>query len=87
MRGKSLFFNYFNTSLSDDLLHPTQVSAWSRWLRALLSESCYSTNSSPTSDEVVAMDLFESDSFGAVLDYMYGKPLNLTVEVLPDMMH
>ena len=38
---------------------------------------------SPDSDEVVSMDLFDAASFGAVLDYMYGRPLTLTVEVRP----
>eukprot|EP01036_Dinobryon_divergens_P031668 gene31668-41111_t len=60
--------------------HRCVVSSWSRWLRALLSGTKKEQNPSPDSDEVVSMDLFDAPSFGAVLDYMYGRPLTLTVE-------
>lgn len=52
--------------------HRVVVSSWSRWLRALLCES--------PDEEVVSVDLFEPASFGAILDYMYGVPLKVTVE-------
>ena len=53
--------------------HKVVVSSWSRWLRALLLEG--------SNDEVISLDIFEPKAFGLVLDYMYGVPLNLTVEV------
>ena len=53
--------------------HRVIVSSWSRWLRALLCES--------PDEEVVAFDFFEPDAFGAVLNYMYGVPLTVNVEV------
>lgn len=54
--------------------HRVVVSSWSRWLRALLCES--------PDEEVVALDFFEPDAFGAALDYMYGVPLIMNVEVV-----
>ena len=56
--------------------HRVVVSSWSRWLRALLCES--------PDEEVVSLDFFEPEAFGAALDYMYGVPLTITVEVLYD---
>ena len=53
--------------------HRVVVSSWSRWLRALLCES--------PDEEVISLDFFDSDAFGAALDYMYGVPLTITVEV------
>jgi hypothetical protein len=47
-------------------------SAWSRWLRALLIEG---------DDEVVTLDIFSPEAFGAVLDYMYGKQLLFSITV------
>lgn len=52
--------------------HRVVVSGWSRWLRALLSES--------SSEEVVHLDVFEPVSFSAVLDYMYGSSIIVTVD-------
>jgi hypothetical protein len=52
--------------------HRVVVSSWSRWLRALLCES--------PDEEVLSVDVFDSSAFSAVLDYMYGVPLKLTVE-------
>lgn len=52
--------------------HRIIVSAWSRWLRALLTEA-------PT-EEVVTLDFFTAESFGAILDYMYGKPLHFSID-------
>ena len=49
-------------------------------LRALLSGTKKTQNPFSDADEVVSMDLFDSASFGAVLDYMYDRPLTLTVE-------
>lgn len=53
--------------------HRVVVSSWSRWLRALLCES--------PDEEVVSLDFFDATAFGAALDYMYGVPLTITVEV------
>ena len=53
--------------------HRVVVSSWSRWLRALLCES--------PDEEVVSLDFFDAVAFGAALDYMYGVPLTITVEV------
>lgn len=58
--------------LSFLLTHPFYLSAWSRWLRALLCEG---------DDEIVALELFAADAFGAVLDYMYGQPIHFSTEV------
>lgn len=52
--------------------HRVIVSSWSRWLRSLLTES--------PEEEVIALDIFDPDSFGAILDYMYGKPLAFSLE-------
>ena len=54
--------------------HRVVVSSWSRWLRALLCES--------PDEEVVSLDFFDPVAFGAALDYMYGVPLTITVEVI-----
>jgi hypothetical protein len=53
--------------------HRVIVSSWSRWMRAFLCDS--------PPEEVLSMDIFEPQAFGAVLDYMYGQPLHLTVDV------
>ena len=53
--------------------HRAIVSAWSRWLRALLCEE-------QPSEDVVSLDVFDPLSFGKVLDYMYGVPLNVTLD-------
>lgn len=53
--------------------HRVVVSSWSRWLRALLTEG--------SDEEVVALDVFEPDAFGKVLDYMYGAELVISLEV------
>lgn len=53
--------------------HRVIVSAWSRWLRALLCEE-------QPSEDVVALDVFDPLCFGQALDYMYGVPLSITVE-------
>lgn len=53
--------------------HRVVVSSWSRWLRSLLSEA--------SRDDVVSLDVFEAPAFSAVLDYMYGMPLEVTLEV------
>ena len=52
--------------------HRIVVSGWSRWLRALLSEG--------NTEEVVHLDVFEPDSFSAILDYMYGASVTVTVD-------
>jgi hypothetical protein len=53
--------------------HRVVVSAWSRWLRALLCES--------PDEEVIPLDFFDATALGSVLDYMYGSPLSITVAV------
>lgn len=52
--------------------HKVIVSSWSRWLRSLLLEGA---------DEVLSLDIFDPTALGAVLDYMYGTALTITVEV------
>jgi len=53
--------------------HKVVVSAWSRWLKALLCEE-------QPSEDVIHLDVFDPLSFGKVLDYMYGTPLTATIE-------
>lgn len=55
--------------------HKVVLSSWSRWMRAFLCDS--------PSEEVLSLDIFTPDSFRSVLDYMYGHPLHLNVEVSP----
>jgi hypothetical protein len=52
--------------------HRVVVSSWSRWLKALLCES---------EEEVISLDVFSSDSFSSIVDYMYGIPLKITLMV------
>lgn len=52
--------------------HRVIVASWSRWLRALLSEG--------PDDEVVCLDMFTTEAFSMILDYMYGKPLLFKVD-------
>jgi hypothetical protein len=58
--------------------HRVVISAWSRWLSALLSEG--------SSEEVVHLDLFEPTAFKAVLDYMYGLPFYVNVDTIDGLM-
>ena len=58
--------------------HRVVISAWSRWLSALLSEG--------SSEEVVHLDLFEPEAFKAVLDYMYGLPFYVNVDTIDGLM-
>mgnify|MGYP001368716386 CR=1 FL=1 len=58
--------------------HRVVVSAWSRWLAALLGEG--------SSEEVVHLDLFEPESFKAVLDYMYGLPFYVNIDTIETLM-
>ena len=58
--------------------HRVVISAWSRWLSALLSEG--------SSEEVVHLDLFEPEAFRAVLDYMYGLPFYVNVDTIDGLM-
>lgn len=51
--------------------HRIVVSSWSRWLRAILCES--------PDEEVITLDVFEPEAFGAALDYMYGVPIVISV--------
>jgi hypothetical protein len=53
--------------------HRVVVSSWSRWMRTFLIDS--------PSDEVLSLDIFAPDALQAVLDYMYGHPLQVTEEV------
>jgi hypothetical protein len=67
--------------------HRVIVSAWSRYLRSILSlrddESRVAKfeKSSRENDDVISLDFFTPEAFGAVLDYIYGFPLKFTVEV------
>lgn len=58
--------------------HRVVVSSWSRWLAALLGEG--------SSEEVVHLDLFEPESFKAVLDYMYGLPFYVSMDTIETLM-
>jgi len=53
--------------------HRVIVGSWSRWLRSLLSDG--------PEEEVVCLDMFTPDAFGCILDYMYGKPFQFSVDV------
>ncbi len=53
--------------------HRVVISSWSRWMRTFLIDS--------PPEEVLSMDIFEPKAFQAVIDYMYGQPLYLKVEV------
>ena len=53
--------------------HRVIVSSWSRWMRAFLCDS--------PEEEVLALDFFTPNAFMAVLDYMYGISLKITLEV------
>ena len=55
--------------------HRVIVSSWSRWLRALLCEA------SSKEDNILTLDFFDATAFGYVLDYMYGIPLMINVDV------
>jgi hypothetical protein len=55
--------------------HRVIVSSWSRWLKAFLIES--------PEEEVLSLDIFDPQAFRAVLDYMYGVALQITVQVDP----
>lgn len=51
--------------------HKIIVSSWSRWLKSLLIEGI--------NNEFVSLDVFSPDALNAVIDYMYGIPLELSV--------
>lgn len=53
--------------------HKVVVSSWSRWMRTFLCDS--------PEEEILSLDIFSPDAFGAVLDYMYGYPLQVTEQV------
>lgn len=53
--------------------HRVVVSSWSRWMRTFLCDS--------PEEEILSLDIFAPDAFGAVLDYMYGYPLQVTEQV------
>ena len=53
--------------------HRVIVGSWSRWLRAVLSDG--------PEEEVVCLDMFTPEAFGNILDYMYGKPFQFSVDV------
>jgi hypothetical protein len=73
MRNESSFCDIsFVVSGSIFRAHRVIVSAWSRWLRALLCGG---------DDDVVTLELFAADAFGAVLDYMYGMPILFSTQV------
>lgn len=54
--------------------HKIILSGWSRWMRAFLCDS--------PEEEVLSLDIFDPEAFRAVMDYMYGSPLHLTIEVI-----
>lgn len=42
----------------------------------------YALLSEGSEQEIISLDLFTPTEFGAVLDYMYGQPLEFNIEVL-----
>lgn len=52
--------------------HKVIVSSWSRWLRSLLLDG--------RDEDVISMDIFSPDALAAVLDYMYGVPLTVSLD-------
>ncbi len=54
--------------------HRVIVSSWSRWMRALLNEG--------PDQEVVSLDVFDPEALGIILDYMYGAPLTISLNVI-----
>ena len=65
--------NYLFFSMIIVCLFWNIFSSWSRWLFALLSEG--------PDQEIVSLDVFTPNEFGAVLDYMYGEPLEFALAV------
>lgn len=75
--------------------HRIIVSSWSRWLRALLCDASTTNNNSVNNNNnnmninkkeeednrIVALDFFDATAFSYVLDYMYGIPLMINVDV------
>lgn len=65
--------------------HRVIVSSWSRWLRALLCESTtkggVGVGGGGDGDNVLTLDFFDASALGCVLDYMYGVPLMINVDV------
>jgi hypothetical protein len=51
----------------------SMIRGWSRWLRALLTESPH--------EDIVSLDFLDPEAFSAVLKYMYGKPMAFNIEV------
>lgn len=41
----------------------------------------YALLSEGDEQEIISLDLFTPTEFGAILDYMYGQPLDFTLEV------
>jgi hypothetical protein len=41
----------------------------------------YALLSEEAEQEIISLDIFTPSEFGAILDYMYGQPLELTLEV------
>jgi hypothetical protein len=77
--------------------HRIIVSSWSRWLRALLCDASTTNNNNANNNNnnnnyninkkeeednrIVALDFFDATAFSYVLDYMYGIPLMINVDV------
>lgn len=53
--------------------HRVVVSSWSRWMKSSLCDT--------PDEDVITLDIFTPEAFQAVLDYMYGNPLTLTIDV------
>lgn len=87
MRKESLFCDIIFSSHGKYFrAHKVIVSSWSRWLRALLSETSSEYKSSSTGDikdvdDIVNLDIFDANAFATVLEYMYGVAIEISIEV------
>lgn len=78
MRKESLFCDV--AFISQGVLfrcHRVVVSSWSRWMRTFLCDS--------PEEEILSLDIFTPDAFQAVLDYMYGYPLQVTEQACKEV--
>jgi hypothetical protein len=58
--------------------HRIVVSGWSRWLRGIIADA--------DRDDIITLDVFEPNSFGSILEYMYGRPLTFTLSDADQLM-
>ena len=94
MRKDSLFCDIIFVSHGKFFrAHKVIVSSWSRWLRALLTDTSSEYKSSGLDisrkdiDDVVNLDIFDPNALETVLDYMYGVSIEVSVEVTDNPTH